>query len=436
MLRKNLPVGWLLAAVMLAAPAFGAEAEKAGLDPDAKKAALKAIDDGVQWLKSCQKEDGTWSLKQYPAITALAARAILQDPSRPAGRPDPAADKGLDYVASCARQDGGVYCQVPPEKGGTQANYNTAACLLGLCAAHESRYEPLIKAARGYLIRTQHLDKDDFYGGWGYDASRKEPHADMSNTGFAMQALSVTAPSAKESLSVCEIVANSPKPREQAPNPEEAAKPAEAPTTETPPPEAVPDDPNWAAATAFLSHCQNLASAAEKDRAVSKRPQDAGGFYYHPHGSMAGGEMDDDGRQIWHSYGNATALGLECLLEAHVDRNDPRVAATVNWHRSNYNLEEHPGGMGKQGLYFFYHTLARALAMYGEEPLKRADKPAADWRRGLIEKIVSLQRTDPQTGLKYWVNDEGRWMENDPVLVTAYSVLALETLVAEPAGNK
>ena len=93
---------------------------------------------------------------------------------------------------------------------------------------------------------------------------------------------------------------------------------------------------------------------------------------------------------------------------------DPRVAATVNWLRSNDNLDEHPGGMGKQGLYFDYHTLARALSMYGEEPLKRADKPAADWRRELIEKLVSLQRTDPQTGLKYWVNDEGRWMENDP----------------------
>ncbi|MGO8703832.1 MAG: prenyltransferase/squalene oxidase repeat-containing protein [Candidatus Brocadiia bacterium] len=412
MLRKTLPVGLLLVAAMLAAPAFGADAAKAGLDPAVRKEALKAIDDGVAWLKSCQKEDGTWSLKQYPAITALAARAILQDPSQPAGRMDPAAEKGLAYVASCARPDGGIFCEVPANKGGTQANYNTAASLIGIYAAHETRYEPLVRAARSYLIRTQHLEKDDFYGGWGYDASRKDPHADMSNTGFTMQALYVTAPP--------------PKPREQEP------KAAETPRTETPPPEAVPDDPNWAAATAFLSHCQNLASDAEKQRAVSKRPQDIGGFYYHPNGSMAGGELDEDGRQIWHSYGNATALGLECLLEAHVDRTDPRVAATVNWLRSNYNLEEHPGGMGKSGLYFFYHTLARALSMYGEEPLKRADQPAADWRRGLIEKIVALQRTDPQTGLKYWVNDDARWMENDPVLVTAYSVLALETLVKPP----
>jgi len=57
MLRKNLPVGLLLAAAMLAAPAFGADAEKAGLDPATKKEALKAIDDGLRWLKSRQKEE-------------------------------------------------------------------------------------------------------------------------------------------------------------------------------------------------------------------------------------------------------------------------------------------------------------------------------------------------------------------------------------------
>ena len=302
-----------------------------------------------QWLKSCQKEDGTWSLKQYPAITALAARAILQDPSQPAGRMDPAAEKGLAYVASCARPDGGIFCEVPANKGGTQANYNTAASLLGIYAAHETRYEPLVRAARSYLIRTQHLEKDDFYGGWGYDASRKDPHADMSNTGFTMQALYVTAP--REGVIVgLQVVSNSPKPASRSRSP--PRPPRRAAQTETPPPEAVPDDPNWAAATAFLSHCQNLASDAEKQRAVSKRPQDIGGFYYHPNGSMAGGELDEDGRQIWHSYGNATALGLECLLEAHVDRKDPRVAATVNWLRSNYNLEEHPGGMGKSGIVF------------------------------------------------------------------------------------
>jgi hypothetical protein len=51
--------------------------------------------------------------KQYPAITALATRAILQDPSRPADQMDASAGKGLEYVASCARPEGGIYCEIP-----------------------------------------------------------------------------------------------------------------------------------------------------------------------------------------------------------------------------------------------------------------------------------------------------------------------------------
>jgi hypothetical protein len=46
-------------------------------------------------------------------------------------------------------------------------------------------------------------------------------------------------------------------------------------------------------------------------------------------------------------------------------------------------------------------------------------------------KLMSLQRTDEQ-GLGCWVNDQGDQAGKDPVLVTAYCVLALETLVNEP----
>jgi hypothetical protein len=48
------------------------------------------------------------------------------------------------------------------------------------------------------------------------------------------------------------------------------------------------------------------------------------------------------------------------------------------------------------------------------------------WRRALIEKLVSLQRIDPKTGLGYWQNDNNRWWENDPNLSTCYTLLALE----------
>ena len=43
-----------------------------------------------------------------------------------------------------------------------------------------------------------------------------------------------------------------------------------------------------------------------------------------------------------------------------------------------------------------------------------------DWRAELISKLASLQKPDGS-----WVGEK-KWMEDNPVLVTAYSVIALE----------
>jgi squalene-hopene/tetraprenyl-beta-curcumene cyclase len=44
----------------------------------------------------------------------------------------------------------------------------------------------------------------------------------------------------------------------------------------------------------------------------------------------------------------------------------------------------------------------------------------ADWRNELAGKLLAKQRENGS-----WVNDNGRWMESNPVLVTAYTVLSL-----------
>jgi len=48
---------------------------------------------------------------------------------------------------------------------------------------------------------------------------------------------------------------------------------------------------------------------------------------------------------------------------------------------------------------------------------------AHDWRYELMNKLVSLQKVD---GFRQ--NDDNRWWENDPVLVTTYSLITLEIL--------
>ena len=47
-----------------------------------------------------------------------------------------------------------------------------------------------------------------------------------------------------------------------------------------------------------------------------------------------------------------------------------------------------------------------------------------DWRAELANKLLASQRENGS-----WVNDNGRWMESNAVLVTSYTVLALEQIL-------
>ena len=79
--------------------------------------------------------------------------------------------------------------------------------------------------------------------------------------------------------------------------------------------------------------------------------------------------------------------------------------------------------MGEQGLYYYYHTMAKALDLSGVKLVKKADGTKANWRRELAMKLFDLQQADGS-----WVNENGRWWERDPVLVTAYALLTLERI--------
>ncbi|NJM38538.1 MAG: hypothetical protein HC845_12135 [Akkermansiaceae bacterium] len=81
--------------------------------------------------------------------------------------------------------------------------------------------------------------------------------------------------------------------------------------------------------------------------------------------------------------------------------------------------------MGDQGLYYYYQTMAKALTAANINELKLENGNTVDWRSELGEKLLTLQREDGS-----WVNQNGRWMESNPILVTAYTVMALEQVYA------
>src|SRR5439155_6653523 len=161
-------------------------------------------------------------------------------------------------------------------------------------------------------------------------------------------------------------------------------------------------DLNWEAAIHFLQNCQNLPSY-NKESWVSDDPKDKGGFVYYPGQSMAGAVTNKStGKVALRSYGSISYAGLLSYIYAQLDRDDPRVKAVFEWLQKNYTLEENPG-MGPQGLFYYFHTMSKALTVYGVDELKLANGKPVDWRKEVAMRILNLQQRDGS-----WANENAR----------------------------
>ncbi len=338
----------------------------------------------MQWLQSNQSTHGWWSTAEQPAVTALALSALMGEPSGALrANPSPGVTRGYKFVTDHAKEDGSIY-----EKG--LMNYNTSICMMGLMAARNPQYDPVLLKARDWLL-TQQVDLNEpgktnspFDGGVGYGDRGK--HSDMNNTMTALEALYYS----------------------------KYLKPSDTAQTGV-------KDLNWGAAIHFIQSCQNLPSV-NKEAWVSSDPRDKGGFVYEPGGSKAGAVTNSEGRTALRSYGSISYAGLLSYIYADLKPDDPRVVAVYDWLRNNYTVDENPG-MGEQGLYYYLHLMTKALAIYGTDQLPVKDGQTVDWRREVAMKLINLQKADGS-----WANGNGRWWEHDPALVTSYSVMSLEIL--------
>ena len=343
----------------------------------------RALGRGVKWINSEQNSSsGQWGEADYPALTALALRSTM-------GHPDSAvvkkyADqqaKGFSFILSKVQSDGGIY-------GKGLASYNTAICMMAMIQSKDPKYNDIIKSARRFLINQQSDfdrkgERDNvFDGGVGYGS--RWAHSDLSNTHLAMEALYY----AKKSFQ-----------REEG---DELGL-------------------DWDAAISFVSKCQNL-PATNKEKWVSQDDEDKGGFVYFPGSSMAGEKKRKDGSVALRSYGSMSYAGLLSFIYAEMEQGDPRLKAVRTWLNQNYSISENPG-MGQQGLYYYYHTMSKALSLSGIEKLVDKNGKSRDWRKELALEILNNQ--DPKG---FWINENGRWWERDPVLVTSYALLTLERI--------
>ena len=179
---------------------------------------------------------------------------------------------------------------------------------------------------------------------------------------------------------------------------------------------------DWDAAIKFISRSQNLPASNDQAWAQSATADDNGGFIYSPTESKAGEVAQPNGQKGQRSYGSMGYAGLLSMIYAEVKADDPRVTAARDWLARNYTVKENPN-MGAEGLFYYYHTMAKALTAANIDKLERPGAAGpADWKKDLAVRLFNLQKNDGS-----WTNDESkRWMEGDPALVTAYALLALE----------
>jgi len=347
-----------------------------------------AINKGVAWLKKQQdSETGAWSETDQPALTALAVAAMLGDPSlakTPSTKFPPQIKKGLAFITSKQKSDGGIY-------GKGLATYNTSLSMMALMQGGDPASEAIIRSARKFLINQQSdfdaRGKTDnlFDGGIGYGGTYA--HSDLSNTHLALEALYYS----KKYLSD---------------------------TTEG----AGEFDLDWDAAIEFVEKCQNSEKTMRtlgKDYALNKK--DRGGFIYFPGDTKAGEQETADGKIALRSYGSMSYAGMLSFIYADMDKQDPRIQAALTWLQQNYSIDENPG-LKSQGLYYYYHTMAKALTLYGADTLTLKDGSKIKWREKLALKLFDDQSRDGS-----WINNgSSRWWEDDPILVTAYTLLTLE----------
>ncbi len=329
---------------------------------------LKAVvGNGVAFIKKSQKDGGEFFPKAgEPGLTALVIAALIRN-NVPAD--DATITKALGFLQKNVQKDGGVY-----EK--FQANYMTSLALMAFKELNAGgKYDKVVGDATKFLkgLQNDADPKNLEHGGVGYDGKSRP---DLSNTQFMVEALLAGGVSK--------------------------------------------DDPAIKKALVFISRCQNLKSEFNDQPFATKATEDdAGGFVYNPadqSNDKSPKRTPDGGLR---SEGGMTYAGLKSFLYAGVSKDDPRVKAAIAWVQKHYTVAENPGAK-QAGVFYYYHTFAKAMDALGEDTFVDAKGVKHDWRQDLFDELKKRQKADGS-----WENPGDRFMESVPELATAFALLAL-----------
>ena len=421
------------------------------IDPAHFDRAVEMIDRANAYLIQQQHPSGGWSIPDdpnapvLPAITGLVINALALHPAdddheashdreASAARADAIA-RGTRYLLNHAQPDGGIYDDMLP-------SYNTAICVSALVHARDlpgdlpgapdAEIDDAIDSALAFMRTLQwgqdaRLPNPDgspsagdtvrvvtpdhpFYGGVGYG---RHGRPDNSNLNFITQAFHDAGVDR--------------------------------------------DDPVFQRALVFLRRTQMHEAINDAPYAQGSTQ---GGFIYATAesgdepgvGQSQAGTIEetlDDGTRVsrLRAYGSMTYAAFKTMIYAGLSPEDERVRLALGWIERNYTLSENPG-MGTEGQYYYYLMFARALEAAEVETIREhvpnvrgpsvVDQFHAgdatvrvtagggriimhDWANDLIDALAELQNPDGS-----FRPVDQRWMESNPMLITAYATIALE----------
>ncbi len=371
----------------------------------------QVVERALQFLVKGQNENGSFGQYKEVGVTSATLHALVLSDAKYRNPENEVTLAAMAFLLNNVQPDG----RITDGKG--YDNYKTSLAVSALSAMPENIYrsaldnivkqkrlaegkkkgplsrERLMTSVRDWLGKPQGTEANGFdrnrdpnYGGQGYGGV---PMPDLSNSQFAMDAMhSLGIRQGHPFFNRMEIFVNR---------------------------------------TQNLRAVNDLTDKAKFPELKNFAVQDDGGFAYAPTVSKSAEIRQADGKKFAKSYASITAAGLKTLIQLGAKKEDIRVQRAKAWLGTNYSLEKNSGldmpgdtSKGSQGLYYFYWTFARAMSALGDKTLKLKDGAEINWAEQIAGKLKSLQRKDGS-----WLNEQDRWQEGDPYLVTSYCLVAL-----------
>jgi len=349
------------------------------ITPVPKPSPESTINKGLEWLRSTQNTDGSWSYYggSSSGMTALAALCFIQ-----AGFTyDQVVTDAINFLANSFDSDDNPSVPGKVIKQSGHMTYETAMAVTTLIAynathlPYDASLDNLIDEVIDWLVYTQNDEKwgvnpndDAWYGGWRYGHDHNS--SDLSVSQWVILALATYG---------------------------------------------YEESGFWEKVILFVERCRG----GYWDTGLNQFNAD-GGFTYTP-------STQDWRGQGGGSYGSMTAAGIWGLFLSGIAPNNANVTAALDWIGSQQPEElvgQNPY-MGNQFEYYWYLSASKAFIMAG--------RTQDQWWYDLITDYLNTHMIAETPTRAFWDNDQG---QESPIFATVQAILSQQVFYGDIPMDK